>query len=117
MMNQVYSEYKSKVGSTSKTILKEEAPKILATQNGKIINGIVVAKNDSPIPNVEIYFKNLFYNKTYKTISMGDGRFSTNIQIPQGDYDIRLSKYGMKFHNYKINISNQKPPAYKFREK
>lgn len=115
-MNQLYSEYREKHGqvnfqATSNTVTIEK-PKA-----GNVINGIVVALNDSPISNAEIFLVNNFLKKTYRTISDDNGRFTTHIPIPIGDYDIRLKKEGIRFHTYKIKISENKPPAYKFREK
>lgn len=116
-MNNIYAEYKIKVGVDTHAALGPDVSQTAAVKSGKVINGIVVSKNNEPVPNAEIYLTNLFYSKTYKTVSLQNGRFSTNIPIPQGDYDIRVAKYGAKFHTYKIKISDQKPPAFKFREK
>lgn len=116
-MNAIYAEYKAKIGAESQSALGPQISQTAAVKTGKVLNGIVVAKDNKPIPNVEIYLTNLFFRKTYKTISLQNGRFSTNVPIPQGDYDVRLAKYGLKFHTYKLKIGDQKPPAYKFREK
>lgn len=116
-MNKVYSEFKSKVGINTAAVLQPNASQEAAAQSGKIINGIIVSLNDEPIGNAEIFLTNLFYNKKYKTVSGSDGRFSTHIPVPQGEYDIKIVKDSLRFHNYNIKISDQKPPAFKFREK
>lgn len=115
-MNQLYSEYRQKHGQInfqpSSNTVTIEKPKM-----GNIINGIVVSIDDAPISNAEIFLVNNFLKKTYRTISDSNGKFSTHIAIPIGEYDIKLKKEGMKFHTYKIKIGETKPPAYKFREK
>lgn len=116
-MDALYSEYKKIIGVDSPEILQNDPAKISATKTGKVLNGIIVSRLDQPIPDAEIYLKNTFFNKTYKTISLENGRFSTNIPIPQGDYEIKVIKPGIKFHSYNIKITPKKPPSYKFREK
>lgn len=86
-------------------------------QPGQILFGIVVDKKDKPVTDATIIFKNLQTNKTYQIKTASDGKFSTVNQIPFGNYDISIAHNKFKFHTYRVAISSQKLPAYKFRER
>lgn len=84
---------------------------------GKIIAGIVVDKADKAIPGVVITFKNLTTNQAYSVQTLPSGKFSTENQIPYGEYEITLSNQTYKFHTYKISVGDQQLPLYKFRSR
>jgi len=85
--------------------------------SGKIINGIIVDKKDSPIPTAIISFVNKQKNVIYRTKSSADGKFTTGTPIPIGSYAVVIEEATHKFHTYLVEVNNQNLPAFKFREK
>lgn len=85
---------------------------------GKVVFGIVVDKSDQPIPDVILDFVDLQdENKEYRSISAADGRFASSTKLPYGTYAVKLDGRDHAFHTYKIEVTDQSLPAFKFREK
>lgn len=82
----------------------------------KIVFGIVVDSSDHPISQAGVVFENTQDQSTTRAVSTTDGKFSS-AEMPQGVYLIKIEHPGYQFHNYQIDLSQQKLPAFKFRAK
>lgn len=81
------------------------------------ILGILVDKKDQPVAGATVIFKNTETGDEFETVSSGNGRFTTQMQLPQGSYDVKIKNSKKKFHTYQIDVGGMKLPAYKFRER
>ncbi|BCX14229.1 MAG: hypothetical protein KatS3mg085_761 [Candidatus Dojkabacteria bacterium] len=82
---------------------------------GQEIFGIVVDRQDNPIDQAQIFFQNLETKQQFNVVSDGSGKFSTMNKLPIGTYLISIKHPKFKFDNFKIIVSSQKLPAYKFK--
>ena len=85
-------------------------------KTSKIVFGIVVDGSDNPISQAGVVFENPQDQSAYRAVSTADGKFSSE-EIPEGVYMIRIEHPGYQFHNYQIDLRQQKLPAFKFRAK
>lgn len=120
-INDLYREIKLQDNSqvnlnVPTTLVKNQS---LQTQfvSGKIVNGIIVNKRDTPIPFVIVSFVNKEKNVIYRTKSSNDGKFTTGTPIPSGKYVVVIEHPEHKFHSYLIEVGDQSLPAFKFRER
>lgn len=84
---------------------------------GQHVLGIVVDKQDQPLTNSQILFKDLATDTVVSVMSSAEGKFTTQEPLYEGDYEVSLVHPSQKFHSYKIHVGNQPLPAYKFRAK
>lgn len=101
---------------TTQPVIRNQSLQTTMVQ-GKIINGIIVDKKDTPIPNAIISFVNKQKNVIYRTKSNADGKFTSGTPIPMGTYAVVIEETTHKFHTYLVEVKNQNLPAFKFREK
>jgi len=118
-INDLYSHYK---------LIKNNGMEVVKPQNlnmkqfansalGKNIFGLVVTKSDRPVADAEIVMTNLETKESYIQMSAIDGKFASSAKIPLGEYDIVVNHPNLKFHKYKIQVGEQRLPAFKFRER
>jgi hypothetical protein len=120
-INDIYREIKVledphlNIGHVAPVIKNQSLQQSIA--QGKIINGIVVDKQDRPIASAMVSFVNKEKNVIYRTKSSTDGKFTTGTPIPNGKYAVVIDDSTHKFHTYLVEVDNQNLPAFKFREK
>lgn len=119
-INELYSQMKVNNSSVQTDIKSNQVTPIKnssenAQKPGKIIGGIVVDKSNNALAGISVMFKNLENGMIYKVSSLQSGKFSSEMPIPFGDYEISLQGANHKFHTYKINVGEQPTPLYKFR--
>jgi hypothetical protein len=103
--------------------LKENSPSNTPTAatvqavrpTGNYLYGIVVDKGDQPLASVNVQVVGADGNVYANAISQADGRFETSKSLPEGEYVIEVVDSIHKFDKFKVTISQQKLPAYKFR--
>lgn len=127
-INQLYSQAQSLQKKEEKTNYPQNAPiqssvsvgnTVTVTpveKNTKIVFGIVVDNANNPISQAGIVFESVQDQFSSRAVSTADGKFSSE-EIPAGVYLIRIEHPGYQFHNYQIDLSQQKLPAFKFRAK
>lgn len=84
---------------------------------GQLVSGIVVDKSNRPIPNAQIVFDDVGGNRDVIAMTDGQGRFVSRDKLIEGQYDITVQYPGKRFHTYKIQVTKDKLPMYKLREK
>lgn len=84
---------------------------------GQLVSGIVVDKMNKPIPNAKILFDDVGGNRDIIAITDRNGRFVSREKLIEGQYDITVEYPGKRFHTYRIQVTKDKLPMYKLREK
>lgn len=119
-INDLYNQYK---------LMQKEEPKVVVAgskevQNfaknvdqGKIIFGIVVTKSDKPVADAEITLTNFETKESFTGKSNSDGKFTTAKKLPFGKYDVQIFHPNLTFHTYRVEVTDSRLPAFKFREK
>jgi len=123
-INDLYAQYK--VLKVEKGVTPQNTPQNATqavkdfskpTNQGKLIFGLVVTKEDKVVADADISLVNSETKEVFKGKSGADGKFSTASKIPFGAYDIQISHPVLKFHTYRIEVTEARLPAFKFREK
>ncbi|GIW58738.1 MAG: hypothetical protein KatS3mg086_023 [Candidatus Dojkabacteria bacterium] len=81
------------------------------------IFGIVVDRQENPIEAAKIIFQDVQTGKQFSAITDQTGKFSTQQKLPMGTYIVSIQHPKFKFNNYKIVVSKEKLPTYKFKER
>ena len=93
---------------------KHEALKSAET-TVQMVFGIVLNKQNQPIPGVEANLFDLQGNHLGSTGTTGpDGKFSIPVNLPEGEYLMRLAGGNTQFQDHKIKIVEGHFPAFKF---
>ena len=79
--------------------------------------GIIVSKQGVPISDAQIQFINEKNGNTISSQSEISGRFITGEKLFTGTYTVKLAHPDYRFNSYRIEVGEQKLPAYKFRAK
>jgi hypothetical protein len=85
------------------------------SETSQQIFGVVVDKKDNPIQGAEVIFTNEDTNAMIKCITDNQGKFSTPQKLPEGSFLVQIKYPGIKFNLYRIVITKEKLPVYKFR--
>lgn len=120
-INDLLIELKS-LGLISQPQQNQESQVITNSQGkvevfGQIVSGIVVDKSNRPIPNAQIVFDDVGGNRDVIAMTDSNGRFVSRDKLIEGQYDITVQYPGKRFHTYKIQVTKDKLPMYKLREK
>jgi hypothetical protein len=89
------------------------------TATEKSIYGLIVDKQDQPVAGAEVMLLDAKGQMVAPAMaSSSDGRFAlTAHDLPMGGYIIRIQHPRLSFYDFRINIEDQKLPAYKFKAK
>jgi len=82
---------------------------------GQNVFGVVVDKSNKPVTDAKVSFATLNGN-VIQTVGVDkSGKFSTSSQLKNGEYVISVESKTKKFPEYKIQITDKKPPMYRLR--
>ncbi|MFQ5492820.1 MAG: carboxypeptidase regulatory-like domain-containing protein [Candidatus Dojkabacteria bacterium] len=108
----------TKVEVEAETTKKEQTEEnVPGTRKPNLIVGIVMDKNNRPIPNVAISVKDLKEKLVRRVVSAQNGTFSLNTPLPSATYHIDLEADGFKFNRFQLILSGEPLPNYKFSAK
>lgn len=119
-INEVYAAIKQAgaLPSVAPTPMPAQPAAAQEPQTMRMLYGVVVDKKDMPISGVHISILNNESKPLLKDIiTKEDGSFAIEATLPEGDYIVDLQSDSHKFYQFRIVISKDQLPAFKFRER
>lgn len=113
LMNQAQGQASSNVSVTTSANVKDMQGQSVA--KGQNIFGILVDSKNVPVMGAQVDFRDINTGNIITAISGDDGRFASQSSLPVGTYDVTIEHPKFRFHTYRIDVGQQKLPAYKFR--
>lgn len=101
-------------------VLNQEEPDLDITikpaQRPNIVVGVVLSKDDQPVPDVTVEIKDDENFPIRKVVTDRLGQFSIPTPLPNGEYLIDFTKKGRNFTDYRITLNGQILPILRFKE-
>lgn len=93
------------------------APGVVETHKGPTLFGVVVDKQDRPVPGAKVELIDPQQQPLgVEGLSAVDGR--VGLQLPAGlsEFAVKITKQGYRFYPFKVKLTPGRTPAFKFRE-